>query len=59
MVGPARRATQESGELNPQAWPPIVDGDSFEVSPAGAEQGDPGAAPAEPVPEGLTIDDLD
>ncbi|MEV7396714.1 hypothetical protein [Aeromicrobium sp. NPDC092404] len=50
---------RKKGELNPQAWPPIVDGDSFEVSPAGAEQGDPGAGPAEPVPEGLTIDDID
>lgn len=50
---------RKNGELNPQAWPPIVDADSFEVVPVGAEQGDPGAGPAEPVPEGLTIDDLD
>ncbi|MCD9198332.1 hypothetical protein [Aeromicrobium wangtongii] len=50
---------RKNGELNPQAWPPIVDADSFEVSPAGAEQGDPGAATPEPVPEGLTIDDID
>lgn len=47
-----------NGELNPQVWPPVVDADAFEVAPADAEQGDPGASPNVPVPEDLTIDDL-
>ena len=35
------------GELNPEVWPPVVDDDAFEVSPAGAPVGDPAAEPAE------------
>ena len=31
------------GELNPEKWPPVVDGDAFEVTPAGAPVGDPNA----------------
>ena len=58
MVGPARR-TPKRGELNPQVWPPVVDADAFEVSPTGAAQGDPGAGAAEPVPDDVTMDDLE
>ena len=47
------------GELNPEAWPPVVDGDSFEVSGAGAPQGDATERAVEPVPENVTMDDLD
>lgn len=47
------------GELNPEVWPPVVDEDSFEVSPSGAPVGDPTATPAEPVPDDVTIDDLE
>lgn len=47
------------GELNPQVWPPVVDGDAFEVSPVGAATADSAMPGATPVPDGLTIDDLD
>lgn len=47
------------GELNPEAWPPVVDGDAFEVAPKGASVGDPTSEPATAAPEALTIDDLD
>ncbi|MGN6686925.1 MAG: hypothetical protein ACTHK1_05240 [Actinomycetales bacterium] len=47
------------GELNPQAWPPLVDGDAFEVSPTDARLGDPTAQPATPVPDDVTVDDLE
>lgn len=47
------------GELNPQVWPPVRDGDAFEVTPAGAPVGDPTAEPVTPPPEDLTIDDID
>ena len=50
---------RERGELNPQVWPPVVDGDAFEVSPAGAALGDPAAEPAEAVPDDVTMDDLE
>lgn len=53
----ARRRT--AGELNPEVWPPVRDGDAFETPPAGAPVGDPTAAPATRVPDGLTLDDLD
>lgn len=52
----ARRA---AGELNPQTWPPVRDGDSFETPPAGAPVGDPFDAPPVSAPGDLTIDDLD
>lgn len=51
----ARRAR---GELNPQIWPPVVDGDAFEVSPTDSPRGDI-MRPLEGVPEELTIDDLE
>jgi hypothetical protein len=52
----ARRAR---GELNPEKWPPVRDGDAFEVAAAGAPVGDPDAVPGERVPDDLTIDDLE
>jgi hypothetical protein len=52
----ARRAR---GELNPEKWPPVRDGDAFEVAAIGAPVGDPDSVPAEPVPAELTIDDLE
>lgn len=47
------------GELNPQTWPPVRDGDAFEVSPAGAVEGDAFAAAPEPAPADQTMDDLE
>jgi len=47
------------GELNPDVWPPVRNGDAFEVSPADAPTGDPTAQPATQPPAHLTIDDLD
>lgn len=47
------------GELNPQVWPPVVDGDAFEVSAARAPRGDVTERPPEPVPDNVTMDDLD
>jgi hypothetical protein len=47
------------GELNPDVWPPVVDGDAFEVTPTGAPIGDPSAEPAVPAPDDVTADDLD
>lgn len=52
----ARRAR---GELNPQVWPPVVDGDAFEVTAADAVKGDATDRPAEPAPENMTMDDID
>lgn len=48
-----------AGKLNPQAWPPIVDKDGFEVAASGKPAGDPTDSPPEPVPDDVTIDDLD
>jgi hypothetical protein len=47
------------GELNPETWPPIRDGDAFEVGAVGAPVGDPTASPPRSVPRNLTIDDLE
>jgi hypothetical protein len=47
------------GELNPQTWPPVVDGDAFEVGAAGAPTGDATAEPVEPPPGDATMDDLE
>ena len=52
----ARRAR---GELNPETWPPVIDIDAFEVSRSGAPTGESPTGPVEPVPEGLTLDDVD
>lgn len=47
------------GELNPDVWPPVIDGDAFEVAPTGAPIGDPSAEPAVAAPDDVTADDLD
>jgi hypothetical protein len=47
------------GELNPQTWPPVIDEDEFEVEAKGAPEGNPDAVPPEPVPDDVTIDDLE
>lgn len=52
----ARRAR---GELNPEVWPPVRDGDAFEVSAAGAATGNPYEEQQEPVPDDQTIDDVE
>jgi hypothetical protein len=55
-----RQAEQRAlGKLNPQAWPPIVDADGFEVAAAGAPVGDATAGPLVAIPDDLTADDLD
>lgn len=52
----ARRAR---GELNPQVWPPVRNADAFEVTAADAPAGDPFSEPSEPVPDSVTIDDVE
>jgi hypothetical protein len=52
-------ARRSRGELNPETWPPVVDGDAFEVAPVGAPVGDPDTQPAQPAPDDATIDDLE
>ncbi|MEV3923442.1 hypothetical protein [Actinomadura coerulea] len=47
------------GELNPQAWPPVVDSDAFDVNAAGERLPDPADRPAEEPPEDLTMDDVE
>jgi hypothetical protein len=47
------------GQLNPQVWPPVRDGDAFEVIPSGSPVGNPYSEPSEMVPADLTIDDLE
>lgn len=46
-------------ELNPKTWPPVFDADGFDVTAAGAPQGDAFGEPSQPPPPGLTIDDLE
>ena len=53
----ARR--RANGELNPETWPPVIDGDAFEVSPRRATTGDAVQSSVSAVPDTLTIDDLD
>jgi hypothetical protein len=53
----ARR--RAAGELNPEAWPPVVDEDAFEVSVKGAAVGDPSEEPVTRPPDDVTADDLD
>jgi hypothetical protein len=43
------------GELNPQVWPPVVDGDAFEVARTGNATAEPATAP----PDDVTMDDLE
>lgn len=47
------------GELNPDTWPPIRDGDAFEVTPTGAVAGNAFSDAPEPVPDDQTMDDLE
>ncbi|WP_030518848.1 hypothetical protein [Nocardia sp. NRRL WC-3656] len=47
------------GELNPQAWPPVVDADAFEVTPSGAPSAETTAEPETSVPDDMTMDDLE
>ena len=47
------------GELNPETWPPVVDGDGFEVGAAGAPTGDATAEPSTAAPDDVTMDDLE
>jgi hypothetical protein len=47
------------GELNPQVWPPVVDGDAFEVTPIGALTGDATTEPATTPSDGVTMDDVE
>ena len=47
------------GQLNPQVWPPVRDGDAFEVAASGSSVGDPFSEPNETVPADMTIDDLE
>lgn len=50
---------RDRGELNPETWPPIRDGDAFEVGAAGAPEGNPDLEPSQPAPDNVTIDDLE
>ncbi|HET7385306.1 MAG TPA: hypothetical protein VFJ19_01425 [Nocardioidaceae bacterium] len=52
-------ARRDRGELNPQTWPPVRDGDAFEVAAKDAPVGDVAAPPSQAPPDGLTMDDLD
>lgn len=47
------------GQLNPEVWPPVRDGDAFEVSPTGSVVGNPYTEPNESIPADLTIDDVE
>ncbi|MBV1777671.1 hypothetical protein KRR55_00945 [Paeniglutamicibacter sp. ABSL32-1] len=47
------------GELNPETWPPVRDGDGFEVAADGSAEGNPFELAPMPVPEHLTLDDLE
>ncbi|KHL18317.1 hypothetical protein CLV56_3254 [Mumia flava] len=47
---------RERGELNPQAWPPIVDTDRFDT---GEDVSADVAAPGTSAPRELTLDDVD
>ena len=52
----ARRAR---GELNPQAWPPVIDSDAFDVNASDEILPDPAATPGEQPPDELSMDDLE
>ena len=47
------------GELNPDKWPPVRDGDAFEVSAAGAAAGNAFEVAPEKAPDDQTMDDLE
>lgn len=46
-------------ELNPEVWPPVRDDDGFEVTPNGKPTADDVAVPVTPVPEEVTVDELE
>lgn len=48
-----------SGRLNPEVWPPVQDEDGFDVVAVGDPVGDPTAEAAVPVPDDVTLDDLE
>ncbi|MGD9997242.1 MAG: hypothetical protein AB7R77_21165 [Ilumatobacteraceae bacterium] len=51
---------RERGELNPQAWPPVIDEDQFDTPAAGSPTADDATDPLATGPaEHLTIDDVD
>ena len=52
-------ARRERGELNPQTWPPLVDEDRFDVRAASDPDPASGPPPVVPVPDHLTLDDVD
>ncbi|WP_062460817.1 hypothetical protein [Demequina soli] len=47
------------GELNPEVWPPVTDGDAFDALGTNEDGADAPVDDAEPMPDGLTIDDLE
>ncbi len=51
-----RRARRE---LNPEVWPPVRDVDGFEVAPVGKPTSLTVDVTPVPVPEGVTVDDLE
>lgn len=53
----ARRRAR--GELNPERWPPVRDGDAFEVSATGAAAGNAFALAPQNAPDHQTMDDLE
>lgn len=50
---------RDNDELNPQVWPPVRDADGFEVAPVAKPSAATVRPTPVPVPEGLTIDELD
>ncbi|MGO3555887.1 MAG: hypothetical protein ACTINZ_10980 [Microbacterium gubbeenense] len=47
------------GELNPETWPPVRDGDAFEVTAAGSATGNAFDVAPRTVPDDQTMDDLE
>lgn len=47
------------GELNPETWPPVRDGDAFEVAATGSAAGNPFETSPVRAPEDQTMDDLE
>lgn len=47
------------GEMNPQAWPPVIDDDGFDTPAAGSPTDGDAAADVGSPPDDLTVDDVD
>lgn len=47
------------GELNPETWPPVRDGDAFEVAANGSAEGNAFEVAPETAPDDQTMDDLE